>query len=62
MPLFSEGTQNVVNAMKENGIKWIIVMSEYAYDEHYRTFGLIIRGVTKLYEKSARFQIDEQKK
>ena len=62
IPLFSEGTQNVVEAMKENGIKRIIVMSEYAYGEHYRNFGLFTRLFTKFYEKTARFQIAERKK
>ena len=42
IPLFSEGTQNVVDAMKEHGKKRIIVMSEYAYGEHYKNFGLIL--------------------
>jgi putative NADH-flavin reductase len=62
IPLFSEGTQNIVDAMKENGIKRIIVMSEYAYGEHYRNFGFMTRMLTKLYEKTARFQISERKK
>jgi len=62
IPLFSEGTQNVVDGMKANGIKRIIVMSEYAYGEHYRNFGLVARGFTKLYEKTARFQIGERNK
>ena len=62
IPLFSEGTQNVVDGMKANGIKRIIVMSEYAYGEHYRNFGLGARSFMKLYEKSARFQIGERKK
>jgi putative NADH-flavin reductase len=61
IPLFSEGTQNVVDAMKEHGIKRIIVMSEYAYGEHYRNFGLLMRSLTKLYEKFGRFQIRERK-
>lgn len=62
IPLFSEGTQNVVDAMKENGMKRLIVMSEYAYGEHYRNFGLVARGLTKIYEKTARFQIGERTK
>ncbi len=62
IPLFSEGTKNVVDTIKENGIKRIIVMSEYAYGEHYRNFGLVTRGLIKLYEKTARFQIGERKK
>ena len=37
-------------------------MSEYAYDEHYRNFGLMMRGLTKLYKKFGRFQIRERKK
>lgn len=61
IPLFSEGTQNVVDAMKENGIKRIIVMSEYAYGEHYRNFGLMMRGFTRLYEIFGRHQIRERK-
>ncbi len=51
IPLFSEGTQNVVDAMKENGIKRIIVMSEYAYGEHYKNFGFIVRMGTKFSNK-----------
>ncbi len=62
IPLFSEGTQNVVDAMKENGIKRIILMSEYAYGEHYKNFNLVTRGLIKLYEKFGRFQIGERKK
>ncbi len=37
-------------------------MSEYAYGEHYRNFGLMMRGLTKLYEKFGCFQIGERKK
>jgi len=37
IPLFSEGTQNVVDAMKENGIKRIILMSEYDFLNHYKS-------------------------
>lgn len=62
IPLFLEGTQNVVDAMKENGIKRIIIMSEYAYGEHYKNFGPLMRGMTKLYVIFGRFQIRERKK
>jgi putative NADH-flavin reductase len=62
IPLFSEGTQNVVDAMKKNGVKRIIVMSEYAYGEHYRNFRRLTRFFIKFYEKTARFQIRERNK
>jgi putative NADH-flavin reductase len=62
IPLFSEGTQNVVDAMKENGIKRIILMSEYAYGKHYKNFGRLTRFFLKFYEKTARFQIRERNK
>ena len=62
IPLFSEGTQNVIDAMKANGMKRLIVMSEYAYGEHYKNFGFIMRVGTKIYEKTARFQIRERNK
>ena len=62
IPLFSEGTQNVIDALKANGAKRLIVMSEYAYGEHYKNFSLITRIGIKFYEKFGRFQIRERTK
>ncbi|MHA1145488.1 MAG: NAD(P)-dependent oxidoreductase [Candidatus Helarchaeota archaeon] len=61
IPLFSEGTQNVIDAMKKNNVKRIIVISEYAYGEHYRNFGFIVRNFIKLYGTFAKFQQNERK-
>lgn len=61
IPLFSKGTENVVNAMKANNINRIIVMSEYAYGEHYRNFGFFVKFLTKLYCAFAKFQQNERK-
>ena len=61
IPLFSEGTQNVVDAMKKNGIKRIIVMSEYAYDEHARNFSFFTRKLIRLYGKFQKFQLNERR-
>ncbi|MFX1337487.1 MAG: NAD(P)-dependent oxidoreductase [Promethearchaeota archaeon] len=61
IPLFSEGTQNVVDAMKQNGVKRIIVMSEYAYDEHANNFSIFTRGLIRLYGKFQKFQLNERR-
>ncbi|WP_371802499.1 NAD(P)-dependent oxidoreductase [Candidatus Lokiarchaeum ossiferum] len=61
IPLFSEGTQNVVECMKKNDIQRIIVMSEYAYGDHFRNFGFVMKGLTKLYGKMAKFQQNERR-
>ena len=61
IPLFSEGTQNVVEGMKENNVKRLTVMSEYAYDEHFRNFGFFTRLFIKLYEKIVTFQLNERR-
>lgn len=59
--LFSEGTQNVVSGMKKHNIQRLIVMSEYAYGVHFRNFGFVMKILTKLYGKMAKFQQNERK-
>lgn len=60
IPLFSEGTQNVIEAMKAQNVKNLIVMSEYATGNHFRNFGFIMRVLTKLYIKMVKFQQNER--
>lgn len=62
IPLFSEGTQNVVDAMKANNVKRIIVISEYAYDDHYRNFGFFWRSLIRIFGKFMGFQQNERRK
>lgn len=61
IPLFSEGTQNVIDAMKDNNLHRLIVMSEYAYGEHYRNFRFFTRGLLKLFGLIMKFQQKERR-
>jgi len=61
IPLFSEGTNNVVEGMKANGIKRLIVMSEYAYGDHFRNFGTFAKILIKLYSTMVKSQQNERK-
>ncbi len=61
IPLFSQGTQNVIEGMKKNGKKRLIVMSEYAYDNHFRNSGIITKIIFKVYGKFQTFQINERR-
>jgi len=61
IPLFSEGTQNAVDGMKTHGVNRLIVMSEYAYGEHFRNWGFFYKTLIKLYGAFVKSQQNERK-
>jgi len=62
IPLFSQGTQTIINAMKNQNVKRLILISEAAYGEHMRNFGWITRVSFRVYGAFQKFQLNERRK
>jgi len=61
-PIFSQGTQIVIDAMKNQNVKRLILISEAAYGEHMRNFGWVTRVSFRVYGAFQRFQLNERRR
>ena len=61
-PIFSQGTQTVIDAMKNQNVKRLILISEAAYGEHMRNFGWVTRVSFRVYGAFQKFQLNERRK
>ena len=61
-PIFSQGTQTVIDAMKNQNVKRLILISEAAYGEHMRNFSWVTRVSFRVYGAFQKFQLNERRK
>ena len=60
LPLFSKGTENIIQAMKANNIKRLIITSEAIYGKHATNFSSGVKLLAKLYGTVNRKGIKER--
>jgi putative NADH-flavin reductase len=58
-PLYSRGTQTIVDAMRDAGVRRLIVLSEAAYDHH--TTGALNRLIIGIYQTASASAIRERR-